>query len=282
MLKNLTNTQKNLLVAIGAVIIFVISTSASYSIMAARFGAAPLLGQTAALPSPAANGNEVGPKTQECPINGSMHTQQAKDAWSKRRPLAVMIENSTDARPQSGVSYADAVYETVAEGGITRFMAVFYCNSLPEVQVGPVRSARTYFLDWESEYDALYAHVGGANDSNHGPADALGQIETYKIRDLNQFGIGFPTYWRDYQRLKKADGSPVATEHTMYSTTTKLWAVGDQRGWANPDSTGAKWEATFTPWKFQDGKAGQAAAKPIEVQFWSGYGDYTVDWTYDP
>lgn len=279
-LSNLTSTQRNLLVAIGAVIIFVISTSVSYTVFAARFGAAPLLGGNTAVPTAKpGDEEEQGPKTEACPLNGELHNKEAKAAWEKRRPLAVMIENSTDARPQSGISRADVVYEAVAEGGITRFMAMFYCNSLPDIQVGPVRSARTYFLDWVSEYDALYAHVGGANTP--GPADALGQIITYKIRDLNQFSIGFPTFWRDYQRLMKADGSPVATEHTMYSTTLKLWEVGEKRGWANPDEDGAKWEATFKPWKFKDGQAG-AAGNPIEVNFWEGYNDYKVTWTYDP
>ncbi len=282
MLNNLTTTQRNLLVAIGAVIVFVLSTSISYSAFAAKFGAAPLLGGNSALPTSSGGAeDETGPKTEPCPLNGELHNKDAKATWEKRRPLAVMIENSTDARPQSGVSKADVVYETVAEGGITRFMTVFYCNSLSDIQVGPVRSARTYFLDWLSEYDALYAHVGGANDANGGPADALGQIITYKVKDLNQFNIGFPTFWRDYQRLKKADGSPVATEHTMYSTTLKLWQVGEKRGWVNPDDKGKKWETAFTPWKFKDGKASSGTTNAIEVNFWEGYNDYKVNWTYD-
>jgi len=184
-----------------------------------------------------------------------------------------MIENHVDARPQSGLSSADVVYEAVAEGGITRFMALFYCN-LGDVQVGPVRSARTYFLDWLSEYDALYAHVGGANQP--GPADALGQIITYGIKDLNQFSIGFPTYWRDYQRL----GHPVATEHTMYSSTQKLWAVGAQRGWTATDSAGLKWDAQFVPWLFKEDKGGGNVTK-INVPFWESQGDYSVVWNYD-
>jgi hypothetical protein len=284
MFSNFTSTQRNLLVAIAAVILFVASTSVSYSVFAAKFGAAPLIGNSAPNIPTASGGliTETGPLTQECPINGSMHNQQAKDAWSKRRPLAVMVENSTDARPQSGISYADAVYEAVAEGGITRFMAVFYCNSLQDVQVGPVRSARTYFLDWLSEYDGLYAHVGGANTA--GPADALGQIITYKIKDLNQFNIGFPTYWRDYERLKKADGSPVATEHTMYSTTQKLWDIGAKRGWTNVDETGTDWTKNFVPWKFKDDQAGAGTTGSVEVHFWESVGyasDYNVVWSYD-
>ena len=173
------------------------------------------------------------PKTEACPLNGELFTKTESRVWETRRPLAIMIENHTEARPQSGVSSADVVYEAVAEGGITRFLALFYCDAIDrDTTVGPVRSARTYYLDWASEYgeNPLYVHVGGANVP--GPANALGQIQEYgwggrNGNDLNQFSIGFPTFWRDYERL----GRTVATEHTMYSTTEKLWAEAKKRGW---------------------------------------------------
>ena len=185
-----------------------------------------------------------------------------------------MIENHTEARPQSGLSSADVIYEAVAEGGITRFMAIFYCN-LSDVQIGPVRSARTYYLDWLGEYDALYAHVGGANTP--GPADALSQIIKYGVKDLNQFSIGFPVFWRDYQRL----GHSVATEHTMYSTTAKLWEVGAKRGWTATASAGIRWDSKFTPWKFKDDKGGGSTSN-IKVNFWESQSGYEVTWVYDP
>jgi hypothetical protein len=278
----LNSTQKNLVAAIIGIVLFVASTGLSYTVFASHYGTGPLANSYVPSAAPTGGEDPNAPKTAQCPLNGSMHTQAAQEAWNKRRPLAVMIENSTDARPQSGITQADVVYEAVAEGGITRFMAVFYCNSVSDIQVGPVRSARTYFLDWESEYDALYAHVGGANTP--GPADALGQIVTYKIKDMNQFSIGFPTYWRDYDRLRKSDGSAVATEHTMYSSTQKLWNVGQQRGWANPDSDGVKWEDGFTPWKFVDGTPATTPVNPISVHFWESVGyasDYNVVWNYD-
>ena len=107
-----------------------------------------------------------GPKTEVCPLNNLKYTEEERKAWEERRPLLVMVENHEEARPQSGLSSADIVYETVAEGGITRFMGIYYCDAQShEIIVGPVRSARTYFLDWASEYgnNPLYAHVGGAN-----------------------------------------------------------------------------------------------------------------------
>ncbi|MFQ6847416.1 MAG: DUF3048 domain-containing protein, partial [Clostridium perfringens] len=70
-------------------------------------------------------------------------------------PFMCIIENSRAARPQSGLSEADIVYETMAEAGIPRFLAVFYENS-PEV-IGPVRSVRPYFLDISKEHDLPFA-----------------------------------------------------------------------------------------------------------------------------
>src|SRR5581483_1317594 len=136
--------------------------------------------------------NETAPKTEACPLNGALYSKEQKNWWEGHRPLGVMIENHQNARPQSGLSSADVVYEVVAEGGITRFLSVFYCQDAGTV--GPIRSARTYFLDFISEYgtNPLYTHVGGANQP--GPADALSQIDSYGwggYNDMNQFSIGF-------------------------------------------------------------------------------------------
>lgn len=221
------------------------------------------------------------PTTEACPLNGVMRTKTEKNWWSGHRPLGVMIENHSDARPQSGVSRADIVYEAVAEGGITRFLAIYYCQDAPFV--GPVRSARTYFLDFISPYAdfPLYAHVGGANTP--GPADAISQIGDYgwnQYNDLNQFSLGFPTYWRDYERL----GRPVATEHTMYSTTTKLWNFAEkERDLTNMDKKGVSWDVNFVPFTFKDDSPGKDKLSPSYF-FWSSMfkGDYAVTWKYDP
>lgn len=221
------------------------------------------------------------PKTESCPINGAMYSKPQKDWWSQHRPLGVMIENHQDARPQSGISSADTVYEAVAEGGITRFLVLFYCQD--GGQIGPVRSARTYFVDFISEYgtNPLYTHVGGANMA--GPADALGQITDYGwtgYNDLNQFSIGFPTFWRDYDRL----GRTVATEHTMYSTTSKLWDfAAKNRKLTNVDENGKAWDTTFVPYAFKDDASAseRPASQSVHLEFWNGYKDYFVDWNYD-
>lgn len=219
------------------------------------------------------------PKTETCPLTGVKYGQDQEQWWSSHEPLAVMIENEIDARPQSGINAADVTYETLAEGGITRTMNIFYCQDVGIV--GPVRSARTYFLDWVSEYGnyPLYAHVGGANTP--GPANALGQIGTYgwnDYNDLNQFAIGFPVYYRDETR----QGHQVATEHTMYSVTTRLWAVGKQRGITNVAKDGTPWNSNFVPYKFTTATppSERPASQVISIP-WSGP-DYAVKWTYNP
>ena len=176
---------------------------------------------------------------------------------------------------------ADVIYEAVAEGGITSFLAFFYCQ--PPAQVGPVRSARTYFLDFASEYGdhPLYTHVGGANTP--GPANALGQIDDYGwggYNDMNQFSIGFPTFWRDYNRL----GHDTATEHTMYSTTDKLWAFAATRGLTNVSKNGTSWDSGFVPYSFKDDASvsKRGKAQTAHLEFWSSQKDYFVDWKYDP
>lgn len=274
--------NNKLLIIIAVIGVYLLSTGISYSLFAKSSPTAT------AVPIDTKKTNEFGavefdnsgPKTEECPLNGAMYTKQQSDWWQKHRPLGVMIENSLDARPQSGLSFADVVYEVLAEGGITRFMGVFYCQDAGIV--GPVRSARTYFLDMISEYGSypLYAHVGGANTP--GPADALGQIVDYgwnTYNDLNQFSIGFPTYKRDEGRL----GHPVATEHTMYSTTTGLWTVGSQRGLTNKDKNGDTWDSDFVKWSFKDDTvaSGRPATQKISMNFWSGNPDYDVVWNYD-
>lgn len=275
--------KQNLITIFLAVGVYVLGAGASYF----AFSNFSSSNKSASAPSqtPGSAGQLVfdtaSPKTEACPLNGVLYSAKQKDWWGKHRPLGVMIENHENARPQSGLSFADVVYEAVAEGGITRFLSVYYCQDAGFV--GPVRSARTYFLDFISEYGSfpLYAHVGGANQP--GPADALSQIDDYGwggYNDMNQFSIGFPTFWRDYNRL----GHPTDTEHTMYSTTQKLWDFAKSgRGLSNVDKDGNSWDQNFVPYSFKDDAAlaDRPATEKLHFEFWSSMPLYFVDWTYD-
>ena len=224
------------------------------------------------------------PQDQPCPLNGQLYTKTEKEAWSKRRPLAVMIENSPDARPQSGLTRADVVYEALAEGGITRFMGLFYCAAQrDDVTLAPIRSARTYFIDWASGYNRpMYVHVGGANIP--GPANALGQLSEYgwtMANDINQFSVGYPTFVRNKNRL----GHPVATEHTMQTSTEKLWQVAEKRGWTNINpKTNEDWAEGYEGLSFMPvGEETEVGTiNDVKYDFWSGYNQFAAEWKYDP
>lgn len=240
----------------------------------------------------------VGPKDQVCPLNGGKYTKGEKEIWVNRRPLLVMIENHEESRPQSGLSKADVVYEAVAEGAITRLMAVFYCGNAAYsaggvYDVGPVRSARTYFLDWASEYSdyPLYNHVGGANcsaESSGGPCttdkkvQALEQIQSYgwlndKTRsDLNQFALDYRVCRREPDRI----GHPVATEHSMYCSTNALWATAEKRGLTNVNYKNLSWDKSFRSWLFKEEAPSSGSVSP-EFEFWRDYKAYAVKWDYD-
>lgn len=231
------------------------------------------------------------PKTEVCPINGLKYTKAEKDIWEQRRPITAMIENHADSRPQSGLSKADVIYEAVAEGGITRFLGVFYCGvSAEEVKIAPVRSARIYFIDYASEYGdkPIFMHVGGANNYS-GSGDttkevrALELLETlgWRVPKGNDFDTtydsGFPVFWRNYERL----GKEVATEHTMMASLDAAFAQAEKRGFGAKNEKGKAWDSKFVMWNFIDGKAETPTALEISFKFWDNKKDYDVTWKYD-
>ncbi|OQY67024.1 hypothetical protein B6D29_02325, partial [Microgenomates bacterium UTCPR1] len=127
----------------------------------------------------------------------------------------------------------------------------------------------------------LYAHVGGANTP--GPADALGylgELGWSSYNDLNQFSVPFPNFWRDYDRLPDR-----ATEHTVYSSTKKLWQYAkDKRDLTNVDEDDVAWNKTFTSWKFKDDEKLEKRGTIAKVDF--GFSnnlasDFNVVWSYD-
>lgn len=138
-------------------------------------------------------------ETIRAPLSGKMVASEV----AKKTPIAVVVENHPDARPQSGLNKAAIVFETLAEGGITRFLAIYQDEDAAEI--GPVRSARPYFVDWAHSLKAYFAHVGG--NSN-----ALAMIPKLGVYDLNQFSLS-SYFWRDNKRF---------APHNVYTTTEKL------------------------------------------------------------
>lgn len=131
----------------------------------------------------------------------------------------IMIENSPDARPQSGLKDAGVVFEAVAEGGITRFLTLFQ-EAQPDY-VGPVRSVRPYYLQWLQGFDAAVAHVGGS-------AEALQKIRSEGIKDLDQSFNGGP-----FQRVAGR-----YAPHNVYTSLSGLIALGRTKGYESSSFTG--------------------------------------------
>lgn len=292
--------QSALKAILGFIFTFLLSTGASYGATLYLYtpdSSGPLSPVATPPVGGGLNIDPAAPRSAECPINGAMYTEAERKVWESRRPLFVMIENSVDARPQSGLGSADVVYEAVAEGGVTRFGAVYYCGvAKADTILGPVRSARTHFVNLASEYNyPLYAHVGGANCSSADGGktcttdkrvQTLEQLSSYgwvgrQGNDLNQFSIGFPTFWRDYERM----GRTVATEHTMYTSSEKLWKyAASTRGWTNKSPDGkTTWEDDFVPfaWKEDASEAERGSVNQISFGFWESYHDFDVVWDYD-
>ena len=191
------------------------------------------------------------PTGVEAPLTGLL----VDDAHANRRALGVVVENHPDARPQSGYNEADVVYETLAEGGITRTLAVF--QSQDSKEIGPVRSARQYFIDWISEYSGVFAHVGGASG-------ALSFIVANKIPDLNQFAFG-SYFWRSTDRY---------APHNVYTTTDKLYAAAKSAGYS---IVGAPKPFSF---KVEPKESDRGASQLVTIDF--SYSDFQVKYTFVP
>ena len=286
--------KKLTLTIIGGVFLFLAAIGISYA--AFRFLGGPLSGEGVTPLPGVGSGFKVDlskPKTEECPINGGMFTKDEKKIWEDRRPLAVMVENHLDSRPQSGLSRTDIVYEAVAEGGITRFLAIYYCDAVKEdVQIAPVRSARIYFINWVQEYgdQPIYVHVGGANNFS-GSGETIQSALALEVlselgwrysggNDLDpSFDGQFPVFWRDYERLDH----PVATEHTMMSSTERIWQEAHKRDFDAKDEDGDRWDEDFQSWKFKKEASldDRGDVNAIDLEFWSSQTDYSVKWQYD-
>jgi hypothetical protein len=168
-------------------------------------------------------------------------------------PIAAMIDNDPLARPQSGLAQANIVYEAKAESGITRYLAIFATSS-SAVEIGPVRSARPYYLDWAEGYGALYTHVGGS-------PEALAKIKSEKVPDINEFYQG-QYFWRtdDY-----------AAPHNIFTSLASLKKYAEKMNLKTGD---------YDSWLYKDEAATeQRASSSIEINF--SVHDFLVNWKYN-
>jgi len=163
----------------------------------------------------------------------------------------VMVDDHVDAWPQAGLEKAFLVFEAPVEAGIPRFLAFFYEGQ--EVgKIGPVRSARPYFLDWNNELDALYAHVGGSDA-------ALDLIASGGTFDLNEYGKS-SFFWRAYNRY---------APHNTYTSTARLRSFAGER------------RSVYETWTFKDPPVvAEPEVARFELSFYPP--TYVVEWKFDP
>lgn len=204
------------------------------------------------------------PKTFESPLNGVLIDENRVDEVKKRRPVAVMINNHVAARPQSNLNKADIVYEALVESGITRYMAIYWSNDVNKV--GPIRSARQYYLEWLSPFDAIFIH-DGYSSSTDPRVDAGGNIYNYGIKSISTQNA-----WRVYDEGRVAP-------HNEYSSITAAWETGDKNGWDQLPKVDS--------WKFKNDALSESRGEKTEAtvffhQRLSNGGLYDAKWVYEP
>ncbi len=179
-------------------------------------------------------GLQVNPKLNQLPVIG------------------VMIENSQDARPQAGLTGAGIVFEAIAEGGITRFLALY--QNLKPTYLGPVRSVRPYYIQWALPFQASIAHVGGS-------PEALAAMRSLGARDLDQFANG-----GSYDRITAR-----VAPHNVYTGVNRLVKLAKSKGFKS---------SHFESWPR---KTEEPAAKPSvrQINFTISSDLFNVHYTYD-
>ena len=195
-------------ISIGVVLLIGGGTTAAIYFLHPK--AAPAPAKVVVKPKPA----PVAPKYYS-PLTGAL---VADEATTKLPVTGMMIENSPDARPQSGLKNSGIVFEAIAEGGITRFL-VLYQEQKPQL-IGPVRSVRLYDLDWLKPFDAGIGHVGGS-------LEALNEVRNGTYRDLDEFFNG-ASYWRATDRY---------APHNVYTSFAKIDALNAAKGYTASDFT---------------------------------------------
>jgi len=126
--------------------------------------------------------------------------------------LKVNLGEKEEENVEATYGTANIVYEVLAEGGITRFLAIYYDQDAEEV--GPIRSARPYFVSKSLEHQAIYVHVGGSEE-------AFNFIKEEKIDDINEF-VDFQPFWRSTDRKPP---------HNLYTSTIKLRKEANKLGY---------------------------------------------------
>ncbi|NLL70566.1 MAG: DUF3048 domain-containing protein [Epulopiscium sp.] len=137
---------------------------------------------------------------------------------AKRRPVAVMINNHKRAWPHHGLAQADVIYETLAEGEMTRLMAIF--QDFDAEKIGPIRSARHYYLDFAFDHDAIYVHYGQSIYAHR----AFKELNVENLNGLSW--LDEIMCWRDMERWKTK-----GQEHSAFTNAEKIMTAWNKVGY---------------------------------------------------
>jgi hypothetical protein len=175
------------------------------------------------------------------------------------RPIVIMVENSPAARPQTGLHEADFVYEVLAEGDITRFIAIYH--SVESEEIGPVRSIRPYFVELGMAIDGMLVHAGWSQE-------AMNLMVKHKVNHLDQVYGDHDFYWRDKSRK---------APHNLYTSTDLIRKGAETRKfrttWTDPILTFVRAGADGTV----PAPSGEPAGS-VTIPYIQGY---SVGYTYD-
>ncbi|WP_036720049.1 DUF3048 domain-containing protein [Paenibacillus harenae] len=195
---------------------------------------------------------EPTPLPYDAPLSGVKLETEAK-----ARPIVVMINNYAAARPQSGLTNADVIWEVLAEGGITRLIAVFQSTNAVTDTIGPIRSIRPYLIDIGDSYSAVLAHAGASNDGY----DILQHQGKPYLDEISNAGSYF---WRSKERK---------APHNLYSSLEKLREGADMKKY--------KKDVTVPAYSFSEDGAADAGEPATEISITFLMQSYKVGYAYD-
>ncbi len=195
------------------------------------------------------NINEIREAIRD-PLTGQVMTEENFDFF----PIAVMMDNASDIPPQAGLSAAAIIYEALAESNITRLLAIF--NSQVKLEkVGPIRSARNYFMDWAEEYHGLFMHVGGS-------PQALAIIDDYKFTNIDEMGAAGIYFFRD---------DNLAAPHNVFTNSSNILRAGEMKKVSNLNQD-------FTSWHYVDDLS---INNPVDLAVNFSIDQYNIVWKFN-
>ena len=194
------------------------------------------------------------PPGAEDPNSINPLTGEALEEASNGRPFAIMLNNHKAALPHHGVSAADVVYETLGEGGMTRYMALFLDPTQAET-IGSVRSARPPFVGLVQAYDAIYCSASGADN-------VLSMVTSQGVDYLNALVYEGSYFYRNQARLN----SGTSWEHTLFITGEDFYQLAVDKEMRTTRKEGQTYGFTFAADAAVDGQT----ANKIVISFQNG------------